>query len=271
MLRETHLRRADIISDLRIITPVSKRSGRGLSVLKEAPLTILARKTKYEPVHVTSFNLRPEELPPGQWDLIIAVSFGHKIGPEVLQAMSHGGLNVHPSILPRYRGPAPLHHALLNNDHETGVSIQTIHPTKFDQGEVLMQSPPIPLAGLTLDHLHGKTAMIGATMLRDLLYGGYPANAPVPLKLTLEPSQAPKIDKSAMEVDWSTWPVAKLVRWSSVFDSLWTRLDGRIVKLKDLRVVERGAGPDEKVGTIEILESPDADIKRQLQVRRQRA
>ncbi|KAK6512242.1 Methionyl-tRNA formyltransferase [Arthrobotrys musiformis] len=78
-------------------------------------------------------------------DLIIAVSFGLLIPSRIIEHAKFGGLNVHPSFLPKYWGAAPIQHALMNSDSETGVVVQTLHPTKFDAGRILAKSDPLDI------------------------------------------------------------------------------------------------------------------------------
>lgn len=80
------------------------------------------------------------QMPPDV-NLIVAVSFGLKVPKRLLSQASYGGLNLHPSMLPDLRGPAPLHHALLLRRETTGVTLQTLHPEEFDRGEILAQTP----------------------------------------------------------------------------------------------------------------------------------
>lgn len=82
---------------------------------------------------------------PSHTNLIIAVSFGLFVPPRLLRGAKYGGLNVHPSLLPDLRGPAPLQHALLAGRRATGVSLQTLDPARFDHGLVLARTAP-PLA-----------------------------------------------------------------------------------------------------------------------------
>ncbi|KAK5663019.1 hypothetical protein OQA88_6434 [Cercophora sp. LCS_1] len=108
-------------------------------------------------------------------NLIVAVSFGLFVPPRLLRAAEYGGLNIHPSLLPDLRGPAPLHHALLNNHSHTGVSLQTLSEKTFDAGTVLSQTPlpgiPIP-PNCTLPDLHALLAPAGAAMLINGLRSG---------------------------------------------------------------------------------------------------
>lgn len=77
---------------------------------------------------------------PAPTNLIIAVSFGLFVPRRLLRAARYGGLNVHPSLLPEFRGAAPLHHALLARRRRTGVSLQTLDAAAFDAGAVLAQT-----------------------------------------------------------------------------------------------------------------------------------
>lgn len=104
--------------------------------------------------------------------MVIAVSFGLLVPPRILSLARYGGLNVHPSLLPDLRGSAPIEHAILKGRECTGVSVQTLHPTAFDEGVVLAQSPPPGIAigkGETAEELVRRLAEVGAEMLVDLL------------------------------------------------------------------------------------------------------
>ncbi|EPS41996.1 hypothetical protein H072_4045 [Dactylellina haptotyla CBS 200.50] len=75
--------------------------------------------------------------------LIVAVSFGLFIPGRLIREARYGGLNVHPSFLPKYWGASPIQHAILNGDETTGVVIQTLDPQKFDNGRILAMSDPL--------------------------------------------------------------------------------------------------------------------------------
>ncbi|EON62733.1 hypothetical protein W97_01958 [Coniosporium apollinis CBS 100218] len=78
-------------------------------------------------------------------NLVIAVSFGLLVPPRILNGAKYGGLNVHPSLLPDLRGPAPIHHTLLQGRKTTGITLQTLHPKHFDQGMILAQTPELDI------------------------------------------------------------------------------------------------------------------------------
>jgi methionyl-tRNA formyltransferase len=115
----------------------------------------------------------------GHWDpvnpflqesnLLVAVSFGLFLPSKVLRQVK-STVNVHPSLLPQYRGPCPIHHAILNNDQQTGVSLQTLSPEGFDQGTVFEQSAPITIEETDrLPDLWTRLADHGAEMLLNCI------------------------------------------------------------------------------------------------------
>jgi methionyl-tRNA formyltransferase len=110
--------------------------------------------------------------PPTSYNLIIAVSFGLLVPPRILTLARYGGLNVHPSLLPDLRGSAPIEHAVMLQRPYTGVSVQTLHPARFDEGVVLAQSPAPGLAiggDETAEALKERLAQVGAQMMVDVL------------------------------------------------------------------------------------------------------
>ncbi|KAF3080630.1 Methionyl-tRNA formyltransferase, partial [Orbilia oligospora] len=120
--------------------------------------------------------------PPRTVDLIIAVSFGLFIPSRILEYARFGGLNVHPSFLPKYWGASPIQHAIINDDKTTGVVVQTLHPEKFDAGRIIAKSDPVDIEVDTtifpppISHpespyrkLESKLGDIGASLLTDVI------------------------------------------------------------------------------------------------------
>jgi hypothetical protein len=118
---------------------------------------------------------------PGGINLILAVSFGLFVPPRLLSAAKYGGLNLHPSLLPDLRGPAPLQHTLLAGRSLTGVSLQTLDHQQFDHGMVLAQTPAnteheyalrIPRDCTTVAGLQALVTPVAAQMLVQALRAG---------------------------------------------------------------------------------------------------
>lgn len=130
-----------------------------------------------------------------------------------------------------FRGPAPLHHILLSGDKNIGISLQTLHPDKFDQGEILAQTeyPGFEHSCDTVPQLLAVVAPKGADMLvkglRDRVY------VP-PLQHVGSPQveqggrllrHAPKIIPEDRHVDWDTWTADRILRTHSVLGPLWNK------------------------------------------------
>jgi methionyl-tRNA formyltransferase len=107
-------------------------------------------------------------------DLLVSFAYGRLFGPRFLEIFPLGGINIHPSLLPKYRGPSPIPAAILNRDTETGISIQKLAP-EMDAGDILVRER-IPLSGReTTGDLSGIAAEKGAALLSALLSTFLPA------------------------------------------------------------------------------------------------
>jgi methionyl-tRNA formyltransferase len=101
-------------------------------------------------------------------DILVSFAYGRIFGPKFLELFPKGGVNVHPSLLPRYRGPSPIPCAILNRDPETGIVVQRLAP-EMDSG-VLLGVERIPLRGLeNAADLTETASIIGANLLARVL------------------------------------------------------------------------------------------------------
>ncbi len=167
-------------------------------------------------------------------DLLIVAAYGLILPPAVLAIPRWGCINVHASLLPRWRGAAPIQRALLAGDAESGVCIMRME-AGLDTGPVFAQARCPITPGMTGGDLHERLAMLGAETLRatlpDVLAG----------RLTPEPQDearatyAPKLEKSEAELDWSR-PASELERRVLAFNPYpvaQTRLDdGRTLRIR---------------------------------------
>lgn len=101
-------------------------------------------------------------------DLLITASFGVKIPLRTIEKATYGGINIHPSLLPRWRGADPVPWAILSGDHQIGVSVVTLSK-EFDKGTILAQKKVPILPTDTSDPLRTKLFSIGAELLVDIL------------------------------------------------------------------------------------------------------
>ena len=167
-----------------------------------------------------------------QPDLMVVVAYGLLLPQSVLDIPVHGCWNVHASLLPRWRGAAPIQRAILAGDAETGVCLMRME-AGLDTGPVYARaSCPIP-RGTTGGELHDRLAMLGAETLRATL------PALLAGALTPEPQDdaratyAPKLEKAEAELDWSR-PAPELERRVLAFNPYpvaQTQTDGQTLRV----------------------------------------
>lgn len=122
-------------------------------------------RTGYEPVAINDFK-KIKKLKP---DLVVVASYGKIFPKEILKIPQYGCLNVHASLLPKYRGPSPVQTAILNGDKETGVTI-FLMDEKIDQGPILAQREwEIANSKINYRELLKKLANLGAKLLVETL------------------------------------------------------------------------------------------------------
>jgi methionyl-tRNA formyltransferase len=103
-----------------------------------------------------------------QPDLLVSFAYGRIFGPRFLALFPLGGINIHPSLLPRYRGPTPIPQAILNGDRETGITIQRLAP-EMDSGDILVQEQVSLTGRETTGTLSALMARRAAELLPGLL------------------------------------------------------------------------------------------------------
>ncbi|MCX8228204.1 MAG: methionyl-tRNA formyltransferase [Sulfitobacter sp.] len=163
-------------------------------------------------------------------DIAVVVAYGLILPQMILDAPAQGCLNIHASLLPRWRGAAPIHRAIMAGDAETGICIMQMD-AGLDTGPVLLREPtPIRPTETTIQ-LHDRLSEMGARLIVEAL-----------AKLSdLAPQKQPevgvtyaaKIDKSEAKIDWTkpAVEVDRLIRGLSPFPGAWFDLDGTRIKV----------------------------------------
>lgn len=154
-----------------VVTQPDREAGRGRG-LTPPPVKSLALELGIpvmQPVKLRQPEAM-EELRRFAPELVVVAAFGQILKPEVLDLPSHGCLNVHASLLPRWRGAAPIHAAILHGDRETGVTIMRMDPG-LDTGPILSQRALQIGEGETAGELYGRLATLGAELLIETLPG----------------------------------------------------------------------------------------------------
>ena len=179
-------------------------------------------------------------------ELAVVVAYGLILPGPILNAPARGCLNIHASLLPRWRGAAPIQRAIMAGDPETGVSIMQMEPG-LDTGPVLVSRATAIGDSDTAGDLHERLSRMGAALIVEAL-ARIDALAPVP-----QPGDgvtyADKIDKAEAAVDW-TRPaevVDRQIRGLSPFPGAWTWMAGQRVKLLGAALADGGGAPGEVI------------------------
>ncbi|WP_102225999.1 methionyl-tRNA formyltransferase [Acidimangrovimonas sediminis] len=184
-------------------------------------------------------------------DVAVVVAYGLILPQPVLDAPRHGCLNIHASLLPRWRGAAPIHRAIMAGDTETGVCIMQME-AGLDTGPVLLRrATPIGAEETTAD-LHDRLSAMGAVAIveaLDRLEGLVPEVQPEE-----GVTYASKIDKAEARLDFTrpAEEVCRLVRGLSPFPGAWCEAAGERLKLLRCRVVAGEGAPGEVLSNLTI-------------------
>jgi methionyl-tRNA formyltransferase len=206
-----------------VVTQPDKRRGRG-GATSPSPVKVLATELDIPVSHVV------DDVIATGVELGVVVAFGRLIKPHVLDAVPM--INVHFSLLPRWRGAAPVERALLAGDAETGVCIMDVDVT-LDTGAVYaVEAVPIRETD-TADDLRERLVEVGTELLVAVV-GQDPLPTPTPQ--AGEPTYANKFSPEDWELDWST-PAVQVGRWVRAGHA-WTTFRGRRLRVLTAAVVD---------------------------------
>ncbi|MEC7819037.1 MAG: methionyl-tRNA formyltransferase [Pseudomonadota bacterium] len=229
-----------------VYTQPPRPGGRRGRELTPSPVQSRAEDLGIEVRHPTSLKSAEEQarFADLEADVAIVAAYGLILPQAVLDAPKHGCLNVHASILPKWRGAAPIHRAIMAGDPVTGVTIMQME-AGLDTGPMLAFART-PVEDKTTGELTEELAEIGAQLMVGTLID---LAALHPLEQDDDKATyAAKIDKSEARIDWSR-PADEVVRHIhglSPFPGAWFELDGERVKvLRAERVEGAGAAPGE--------------------------
>jgi methionyl-tRNA formyltransferase len=232
-----------------VVTQPDQPKGRGLK-LQPSPVKEFAQQENLpvlQPERARDENFI-RQLTALQPELIAVAAYGQILPKAILELPRFGCLNVHTSLLPKYRGAAPIQHAILNGDAETGVTIMKMD-AGLDTGDVLTQERTQITAADNSQTLHDRLAAIGANLLVRTI-PDFVAGKIQPLP---QPSEgvtyAAKIKKQDGQIDWTQparviWNRARaMVPWPGAFTYSSEPSQPQLLKIWDAEAVERSGEP----------------------------
>ena len=233
-----------------VVTQPDKPKGRGKK-LAMPPVKELALKYDipvYQPLKAReeSFVDTLKEMNP---ELIVVVAFGQILPKSILDIPKYGCVNVHASLLPRYRGAAPLNWVIINGEEKTGVTTMYMDEG-LDTGDMILKSE-IPLDDeITAGELHDKMMIDGAKVLKETIDLIEKGEAPREKQSNEDTCYSPIMNKSLGNIDWkkSAIDIHNLVRGINPWPSAYTTYEGQTMKIWKTKVIDKNS--DKDPGTI---------------------
>ncbi|MBU1262894.1 methionyl-tRNA formyltransferase [bacterium] len=218
-----------------VFTLPAKPKGRHLK-LQDTPVAILGKElslTVFEQDNIPSNYVKGA-------DLLITVSFGRILRPEVITAPRFGSINLHPSLLPKYRGPAPIPWTIIQGEKETGLTVYWMDEG-VDSGPIILQERVDISEEDDAGSLSSKLAEIGA----EVLLKAMKMIAAEPKSQEGEPSYAPKIE--TREIDWKrkNTEITNLIRGLSPHPSAYTHYGTERIKILKSVCLSQSGPPGE--------------------------
>ncbi len=223
-----------------VVTQPDRPSGRGMKLVASPVKEYAIEKglKLFQPEKISNndeFKNEIKELTP---DLVCVVSYGVILPKSFLKIPALGCINVHPSMLPKYRGPAPIQWAILNGDKETGVSIMYLD-AGMDSGDIILQEKVEIGNDETTGELWNRLSGIGARLLTKVvtdISNGIIERTPQPEEFVL----APMLDKEMSKINWqekTSNEIKNLVRGLNPIMGTYTFLNGKKVKMWKVQIV----------------------------------
>jgi methionyl-tRNA formyltransferase len=185
-----------------VVTQPDRPKGRGRQ-LAASPVKVKALKLNLDILQPSTLKDEEfiEQVRNIQPDFFIVIAFGHILSEKILQVPKLGAINIHASLLPKYRGPAPIQWAIINGERQTGVTTMLMDPG-LDTGDILLTREEPIFAEDTSADLHDRLALSSADLLIKTLEG-YAAKKikPIPQDHS-QATYAPLLKKQDGHIDW---------------------------------------------------------------------
>ena len=244
-----------------VVTQPDRRKGRGQKVFPSPVKAVASERSirVFQPERAKEEAFQ-EQLREPRPDLFVVVAYGQILSQGLLEIPKQGSVNVHASLLPKYRGAAPISWAILRGEEVTGVTTMRMD-SGMDTGDILLQAETPVAERETFETLHDRLALLGARLLSDTVVGLKTGSI---LSKPQDPSKAtyaPMIKKEDGHIDWSKGApdIDRLTRafnpWPGAF-SLW---EERLLRIYGGEI--RRGNPDGKPGTVVWVGSDFIEVK----------
>jgi len=231
---------------IKVITAPDKPAGRKQE-LAASPIKKTALKYKLPLSQPEKTITSQPEISGAEPDLIISADYGKIIPKHILDIPRFGCLNLHPSLLPEYRGPSPIQTAILNGESKTGLTI-ILMDEKIDHGPIVGQREIAIMTDDDSQTLEKKLAQLAASFLIEILPGYLQGEIKPRRQDENQASYTKILTKEDGRIDWrqSAEQIARQVRAFYPWPGAWTEFDGLRVKILKAKAVESPTDPEDK-------------------------
>ena len=237
---------------LAVVTNIDKPKGRGMKLV-ESPVKEYAKSknlTIFQPEKVRKNIEFIEQIKKLEPDVICVVAYGKILPSEILEIPKLGCINVHASLLPKYRGAAPIQWAVLNGDKTTGVTTMYMD-VGMDTGDMILKQEVEIGENETTGELWDRLSIIGADLLVKTLDQIEKGTAPR-IKQSDDFTMAPMLNKEISKIDWqekTAKQIKNLVRGLNPIMGAYSYLNGKKIKFWKVEV-EKDTNSNQENGTV---------------------
>lgn len=226
-----------------VVTQPDKPKGRGKSI-QYNPVKACAIEHKIEVFQPSKIKMNEavEKLKTYQADIFVVAAFGQILSKEILELPPYGCINIHGSLLPKYRGAAPIQWAVIDGETETGITIMQMD-IGLDTGDMLCKVI-VPISETeTGESLYGKMQKAGGILIVKALEDIQTGDSVREVQDDSKASYAKMLTKSLGEIDWKkpAIEIERLVRGLNSWPSAYTFIGGKTLKIWEAKVIEEEA------------------------------
>jgi methionyl-tRNA formyltransferase len=223
-----------------VITQPDRPKGRGQHLAK-SPVKVYAEEHNlpvYQPEKIKTAEFT-EKLRQMQPDLIIVVAFGQILSQEILDIPKFGCINVHASLLPRWRGAAPIHWSIIGGDTETGVTTMYMD-AGLDTGDMILKAKTVITPEMTTAQLHDALMMQGADLLIETIQSIENGTVSREKQDDSLSCYAKMLNNDNCRIDWtkSAQEIHDLVRGLNSWPIAYTTLNGKKFKIWQTKIID---------------------------------
>lgn len=248
-LQKLHQRGHEIVG---VVTQPDRPRGRGKQ-LAPPPVKIAAVELGLEIFQPERIKEEDSIDKISSWkpDCLVVVAYGQLLPKELLAIPPMGCVNVHASLLPKYRGGAPIHRAIIDGQKETGVTIMLVNE-ELDAGDIILQKGREITSNMTVGELHDKLSADGAELLLEALQLMGEGKANMLPQKEAEATYAPLLTREDEKIQWKEKAahIVNLIRGMDPWPGAYTTLEGKNLKIWRGKISPLVEGSQPKPGTL---------------------